>query len=91
MNVLCVTLPFGNFNVRPLAQLYKSLKEKVTFINKKNEKKKKHKRKKERIIKPILLSVVLIYESCFISLYKSIRPIFYFIDPITIIWLFSRR
>ena len=30
-----VTLPLGNFNVRPLVQLYKSSKEKVTFIIKK--------------------------------------------------------
>ena len=48
MEILCVTLPLGNFNIRPLAQLYKSLKEKVTFIIKKIEKKKKKTEKKER-------------------------------------------
>ena len=57
LNVLCVTLPFGNFNVRPLAQLYKSLKEKVTFIIKKNEKKKKTEKKERKNNQAYLVKV----------------------------------
>ena len=48
----------------------------------KKKKKNRKERKKERIIKPILLNVVLCYESCFIFLHKLIRPIFYFIDQL---------
>ena len=48
LEILCVTLPLGNFNIRPLAQLYKSSKEWVTFIIKKNEKKKKTEKKERK-------------------------------------------